>query len=573
MSFLAGRRTRVALLMVTLSALLPTITGVTAQAQPTVPGGLGYDISWPQCGRVLPNDGIGVAVIGVTGGSPFTANPCLRSEAAWARGAALPYDLYMNLNWPTAATAGEAANGPRGHCAPGDVTCLGYNYGYNAVASATGVAGAAGASAATWWLDVETGDYWSSNTTGNTAVVQGAIDGLHGRGITAGIYSISFMWQQITNGYQAPSIPVWIPGPQSIDYAHYYCDQRFSFDGGPVWLVQYPRSGLDGDMICTTQPSWPPTETWHGVAYLGSGPLGGPPSAVAPLPWVVDVFWRGTDSALWHTWRYNGSWYGPQSLGGQLASDPSVVSPSPGVIDVFWKGVDGGLWHKWFNSYGWQGPAGLGGALATSPQAVAPGNAIVDVFWRANDGSLTHAWYNQGWNAPQALAAGSTGDGQPFPVSSNPGLVDVFWRGADANLWHAFYNQAWYALSSLGFGPLGSDPHAVGWLNGHIEVTWTGTDGGLWEGVYGPGVGWLGPRSLVARGLGSDPVPLSWGLGDTDVYWLGTDGNLWHHWYGRSESLGDGPLGSRPSAVTGSEGAVTVVWRGTDNNLWMDWYG
>jgi hypothetical protein len=441
------------------------------------------------------------------------------------------------------------------------------------VTSAVKVTVAAGAAAGTWWLDVETGDHWSSDTVGNAAVVQGAIDALHGRRITAGVYSISFMWQQITGGYQAPDVPAWIPGPESIDFAHYYCNQRFSFDGGPVWMVQYPRSGLDGDLICTTQSSWPATAAWHGVRYLGSGPLGGPPAAVAPSPGIVDVFWRGTDGGLWHTWEVNGSWFGPQSLGGHLASDPSVVSPSVGVIDVFWKAGDGSLWHTWFNGRGWQGPASLGGELGTSPQAVAPGNAVVDVFWRARDGSLTHAWYNNGWNAPQVLATGSSTEGQLFPVSSNAGVVDVFWRGADNNLWHVFYNQGWNPPSSLGSGPLASDPHAVGWLTGHIEVTWTGTDGGLWEGVYTPTNGWLGPRQLVPVGLGTDPAPISWGLGDTDVYWRGTDGSLWHYWYGRSESIGDGPLGSRPSAVTGSEGGVTVVWKGSDNNLWVDWYG
>jgi hypothetical protein len=150
-----------ALMMVVLGAPLPSI-GVTAHAQPTVPGGLGYDVSWPQCGHVLPGSGVGMAVVGVTGGRPFTANPCLQSEAAWARGAALPYNLYMSLNWPDATTASEAANGPRGSCASSDVACLGYNYGFNAVTSAVGVAGAAPASAATWWLDVETGDHWSN---------------------------------------------------------------------------------------------------------------------------------------------------------------------------------------------------------------------------------------------------------------------------------------------------------------------------------------------------------------------------------------------------------------------------
>lgn len=570
------RRRAVVVLSLAVALVCASASAVTSAAASTaaaVPGGLGYDISWPQCGHGLPVDETQVAIAGVTDGRPFTTNPCLASEAAWAAGARLPFDLYMNLNWPDAGTAHYALSGPGGTCAPADVSCEGFNYGYNAATAALAAAQAAGVSATTWWLDVETGDNWSSSTAGNTQVVVGAVAALRAHSLVAGIYSITHMWQQITNGYQDTSIPVWIPGPESIDFAGYYCDPRFSFDGGPVWLVQYPRDSLDGDLICQTEPGWPATAAWHGFAGLGSGPLGGPPSAVAPRPGLLEIFWRGTDGGLWHTWENDGTWYGPRSLGGAMASDPSVVSPSPGVMDIFWKGVDGQLWHTWYNAAGWQGPRPLGGTLATAPTAVAPGNGVVDVFWRSVDLALTHAWFNQGWNPPQELAPGNIGDGQPFPATSSTGVIDVFWRGADNNLWHDWYNQGWNAPQSLGFGPLGGDPHPVGWLNGHVEVGWTGTDDGLWEGVYTPADGWLGPRSLVATGLASDPDPISWGLGDTDVYWLGTDGNLWHHWYGRSVSLGDGPLGSRPSAVATGEGTVTVVWKGMDNQLWMDRYG
>ncbi len=556
-----------------LVAVLVPAVAIAAQAQGVVPGGLGYDISWPQCGRSLPQDETQVAVVGINGGTPFTTNPCLGEQVLWARRATLPYDVYLNLNWPDAAELPNASNGPKGVCAATDVSCLGYNYGWNAVASAAGTAASAGATATTWWLDVETGDHWSADTTANAAVVQGAIDAVRSRGLTAGIYSVSFMWQQLTNGYQAPTVPVWIPGPKSIDYAQYYCGQVHSFDGGQVWLVQYPRGALDGDLICATQTRWPSAGTWHGAGYGRGGPLSGAPVAVAPSPGIVDVFWKGTDGGLWHSWHHGNQWSGPQALGGQLMSDPSAVSPSPGVMDVFWKGRDAQLWHKWFNTSGWQGPASLGGVLATPPQAVASGAGVVDVFWRAPDHSLVHAWYRQGWNAAQVLAAGVSGDGAPFPETSSPGVIDVFWRGSDANLWHAFYVGRWYPPASLGDGPLGSDPHAVGWQSGHIEVAWKGTDGGLWEDVYGPGDGWLGYRNLAPSGVADDPVPVSWGLGDTDVYWLGTDGALWHHWYGRSERVGDGPMGSSPRPVATTEGGVTVVWRGTDANLWMDWYG
>ncbi|MHB8717869.1 MAG: hypothetical protein ACYDAC_03110 [Candidatus Dormibacteria bacterium] len=543
-----------------------------AGSMATVPGGMGYDISWPQCGGSLPAGETQVAIVGATAGHPFSRNPCLAGEAAWAAQARLPLALYLNLNWPYSSTDPMAQQGPLGTCSSSNVTCLGYNYGYNAASSAVDGASSVGVSAATWWLDVETGDHWSNDTSGNTAVVKGAVDGLRARGLNVGVYSISFMWQQLTGGYQDASLPVWIPGPESLDFAAYYCNQRFSFSGGPVWLVQYPRGGYDGDLICRAEPGWPLAEQWHAPIGLGDGPLGGPPVAVNPSAGVVDVFWKGTDGGLWHAWQVNGVWMGPQGLGGHLASDPSAVSPSPGVVDVFWKGTDGALWHSWYNS-GWAGPDRLGGTLATAPQAVTPDPGVVDVFWRGPDQSVMHAWFNQGWNAAQSLAAGGAGDGAPFPVSSSPGIVDVFWKGADGNLWHIYFANGWNPLSSLGDGPLGSDPAPVAWVNGHIEVTWRGTDGGLWEGVYAPADGWLGPRNLESSGVTSAPVPSSWGMGATDVYWQGADGGLWHHWFGRSEGIAAGTLGSPPHVVTTGEGTVTVVWKGTDGGLWSAWYG
>jgi hypothetical protein len=45
----------------------------------------------------------------------------------------------------------------------------------------------------------------------------------------------------------------------------------------------------------------------------------GPVSAVAQSSGTVDVFWKGTDGGLWHKWFVNGTWYGPEGLGGSIS--------------------------------------------------------------------------------------------------------------------------------------------------------------------------------------------------------------------------------------------------------------
>jgi hypothetical protein len=80
---------------------------------------------------------------------------------------------------------------------------------------------------------------------------------------------------------------------------------------------------------------------------------------------VVDVFWKGTDAALWHKWHSGGVWYGPESLGsGPLGSAPVAAGQPNGIIDVFWKGTNAALWHKWFAAGGWHGPESLNGSIS-----------------------------------------------------------------------------------------------------------------------------------------------------------------------------------------------------------------
>jgi len=222
----------------------PGVGSGVGPIDPYPPGATGFDISWPQCGGSYPSGAFRVAVVGATGGHAFSANPCLGSEAQWASSR---LSLYLNVNSPSGSDPSSWMRGPAGRCGSGDLSCQGYNYGYNSAAWAQSTAAANGARALTWWLDVETGNYWSSDTAANAAVIQGAIDALHAGGATAAVYSTSYQWHEIAGNF-APRVPAWVATGGASDPAA-YCSAG-SFTGGPVWLVQYGPGPYDDDYAC-----------------------------------------------------------------------------------------------------------------------------------------------------------------------------------------------------------------------------------------------------------------------------------------------------------------------------------
>ncbi|MHB8295959.1 MAG: hypothetical protein ACYDH5_15345 [Acidimicrobiales bacterium] len=214
-------------------------------------GSTGYDISWPQCGSAYPGAPFTVAIVGVNGGRPFTTNPCLASEAAWA-GQGL--NLYVNMSAPSGTSASEALTGPAGACTSGDLTCQAYNYGYKAAAYSVAAARSAGLTASSWWMDVETGNAWyyhinvANPTALDAQVLGGAIRAFNASGITVGIYSTPSQWGTIAGNYN-PGLPSWQATGVATSRPQAWCSSQ-SFAGGPTWLVQDSVGSFDGDYAC-----------------------------------------------------------------------------------------------------------------------------------------------------------------------------------------------------------------------------------------------------------------------------------------------------------------------------------
>jgi hypothetical protein len=211
----------------------------------------GIDISYPQCNMGLQIYKSSFIIIGVSGGKSFKSNPCLAPEFSWATKAKVPISFYMNLNFPTGATAMKGATGPQGNCANQNLNCLAYNYGWNSAADAKAYADSRWTSSKIWWVDVETYNIWDFDSTLNSKVIQGSIDFLSKDGQTPGIYTAPSMWAAIVGNDYDPHVPIWIAGARDELEAKNYC--QIKIGSGPTWLAQFGDSGpYDRNFVCQT---------------------------------------------------------------------------------------------------------------------------------------------------------------------------------------------------------------------------------------------------------------------------------------------------------------------------------
>ncbi len=219
-------------------------------------GTYGYDISNYQCPGTatgLPPAPHTIGVVEVVGSSKGTTNRCLAAEAAWAGGG---LNLYVYLTNGVDAQSGDPA------CAT-TLSQPACNFGFNTALDAFTKAQGAGINTSVgWWLDVE--DSSLNNQTGaSSALVQGALDGLHYEGLNGvGIYASPGRWKAIVGNY-TPAVPYWAAdwGPNPATTCQNVKSLFSGLPTGPVQLVQYsspsfvtPYGGMntayDNDYAC-----------------------------------------------------------------------------------------------------------------------------------------------------------------------------------------------------------------------------------------------------------------------------------------------------------------------------------
>jgi uncharacterized protein YkwD len=279
-------------------------------------------------------------------------------------------------------------------------------------------------------------------------------------------------------------------------------------------------------------PNWAPT--WEPL----QGSLTSSPDASSWGPGRLDVFVRGAGNQLYHRWHDGAGWspdYEPLGApnpptGYGITSDPTAVSWGSSRIDVFARGTDNALWHTWFDG-AWRGWESLGGALTSGPDVASWGQGRLDVFVRGLDNNLWHRSYDNGsWQLWEPLVKGQlTSD--PSAVSWAPGRIDVFGRGTDNALWHTSYDGIWHSWEPLSNpGDLTSGPDASSWGPGRLDVFVRGRDNAMWHRWFTGGT-WSDHWESLGGTLTSDPSAVSWGSGRIDTFVAGTDLQLYHKWF------------------------------------------
>lgn len=274
----------------------------------------GLDVSWPQCGDILPT-GVPFAVLGVNGGTAANTNPCLAEQLRWAFDHTTGTDgqdrvqLYVNTanpgevveeyqvsTWPTDNVDGrgadtfdhadEARRNPYGRCLPtpgsyrgytNDLACS-WQYGWNRAVEAVDdrfapAARAAGVSAAAadyrWWLDVETMNSWQQDgpqaDARNAATLEGMAQLYAAEGAEVGLYSTHYQWGRIVGGAVGSpdaaghpiggnlrGAPSWLAGAVTPTAAEVRCTSLSGLTGGPVVMNQYIADDLDHNVSCTS---------------------------------------------------------------------------------------------------------------------------------------------------------------------------------------------------------------------------------------------------------------------------------------------------------------------------------
>ncbi len=406
-----------------------------AQAAPAY----GNDVSWPQCGAAeggyglpMPPATAAFVVVGLTKGLPFTRNPCLASQVAWARTNGVPAQAYTMAGYPTNSQfASQGTTGPWSSSTfSGKLANVGYAEAKDAVATLAAV----GFRPPVVWVDVEPrpAQPWLGNSdlarARNRWVVTGLLRGLHDAGYAYGLYSYASGWTAIAGSWRLPGVPVWATaGRRTAADALAMCAGP-SFSGGPVHLAQWYDDTRDSDVTCP--------------AYVAAPSRPYPPSGANDLnaDWTTDVVAREhSTGSVWLYPRSAGATWLPRVQIGSRWQGMSVIDTADdltndGIPDVLaleratgilWiypvRRGGGGFSPRLQAATGWQGMDLVAGAGDLSgdgiPDVLARDHATGSLwlYRRTASGWGTRTRIGGGWGAMDAvLAAGDlTGDGRP----------------------------------------------------------------------------------------------------------------------------------------------------------------
>jgi hypothetical protein len=434
----------------------------------------GNDVSWPQCstaqggyGLPMPSAGAAFVVIGLTKGLPFTRNPCLASQVAWARDHAVPAQAYTMAAYPTnGQLQSEQAAGP---WSPSTLTGRLANVGYAEARYAVDALAAAGFRPPMVWVDVEPrpAQPWLAGSDAararNRSVVTGLLRGLDDAGYAYGLYSYTSGWADIVGSWRLPGVPVWATAGRRDAAAAFALCSAPSFSGGRVHLAQWYDDTRDSDLTC---PAY---------AFAPARPY--PPS-------------------------------GPGDLNGDWTSDVLAREHSTGALWLYPRGGTGGWLPRLQIGTGWQGLSivdtaddltndGIPDVLAVER---ATGTLWIYPVLRTGHGLAPRLRAGSGWQTMDVvLGAGDiSGDGVPDVLARERATGSLWLYRRTASGWgtRVRIGGGWQVMDAvLGAGDLTGDGRPD--LLARERST-----GYLW--LYpGASNGLLGARTRIGTGWGS----------------------------------------------------------------------
>ncbi len=254
-------RPRLLTTVATTIALALTVTATSLAVAPAAsasrahaPGVAAYgnDVSWPQCpssqggyGLPGPTPGASFAVVGLTDGGSFRANPCVSRQVRAVKARHLWAGAYAIATYPTSAELTRYGG-------TGTVTERLRRAGAAQAAFNLATMARVGLQSPMVWIDVEprTKSPWSASTASNNAVVDGVIARYKAAGVRAGIYSYDKAWKKITGGRALPDVATWVPvGHKGRAGAAARCAVP-SFAGTKPLLTQWTDGVRDYNLTC-----------------------------------------------------------------------------------------------------------------------------------------------------------------------------------------------------------------------------------------------------------------------------------------------------------------------------------
>jgi len=465
--------------------LAPTLQSLATQAvsAPAAAATLyGHDVSWPQCPAAqggydlpMPPETTQFVVIGLTNGLPFTTNPCLSSELAWATTRDKPTSAYTMAGAPTPAQL--TTYGAAGPWSPTTRSGRLSNVGYAEATYAIAALSQAGWRPTMVWIDVEprTAQPWpgatSKDLAENRMIVQGLMRGLDAAGFRYGIYTNTSGWAAIVGSWRLPGVPSWATaGKRTAADALAKCNAP-GVSGGPVFQAQWWDDTRDFDLTCT--------------AWTATPPRAFPPSAGSDLngDWKNDLLTRR--AATGELWLYpgkgTGAWSPVAVIGTGWARfdliDTAGDLDGNGVVDVVARQA-GTLWLYPRATNGWLPRVSLGSTWGGYARVFGPGDLTDDgaadlvaqqtttgqlwLFPRTASGGFgTRVLIGTGWGSVSPVIGAGDWDGNGVPdllARSSGGALSLYPRNA---------NGTWGTRVPLGTGWSGMNAFAgIGDVNG-----------------------------------------------------------------------------------------------------------